>query len=428
MSTADCKNYLIKLFPDTKASGWKRVTKYKNSANQDVRVFQYNGDKMVGIVENDGVLSLVQENESLERKNANPLNYHVTQEDRNAFKDGFEKVASNGLKASDYVFSIWRGFDYDIQSEDETVIYINKLSHWKEHKAQSCTPDETPAEFFPKDWLIEDVNESGTWVFETELTNAKIKKELIKIGFTFDQEFDDYINKDEPPEKESKQKKLKTAADYVFTVWRGEEDYGMRGFKTILITPIKYWNMQNCMYDQPDYTPAKFVPKEWIIDDVNECGTWMMETDLSNEEIHSIMIKQGFIYDKKFDEFIHRDVELKEPSTEHTEYSSTNNFDYFDQSSYTNSSDFLFAIFKRDKVEGGTVILTTPVKIWEHYKCEYDQDCDILGTFFPKEWNIYNVHGNSYFFETNWSHDKIHHEMLNLGFAFNIDFQNHINK
>lgn len=311
MSTADCKNFLIKLFPETKSSLWKRVTKYKNSSNQDVRVFQYNGDKMVGIVESNGVLSLVQENESLERKNSNSLNYHVTQEDRNGFKNGFEKVAANGLKASDYVFSVWRGFDDDIQSEDEKVIYISKLSYWKEHKDQSCTPDEAPLEFFPKDWMIEDVNESGTWVFETELTNDKIKKALIKVGFTFDQEFDDYINKDEPPEKESKPKKLKTAADYVFTVWKGEPSYGMDESKTIFVTPLQYWKTKGYMNDQPDYKPAKFFPKEWIIEDVNEGGTWMMETDLSNEELHSIMIKQGFIYDEKFDEFIHRSVKTR---------------------------------------------------------------------------------------------------------------------
>lgn len=315
MSTAECKNYLIKLFPDTKASGWKRVTKYKNSANQDVRVFQYNGDKMVGIVENDGVLSLVQENESLERKNANALNYHVTQEDRNAFKDGFEKVASNGLKASDYVFSVWRGFDDDIQQENEKVIYISKLSYWQEYKAQTDMPDECPSEFFPKNWVIEDVNECGTWVFDTKLTNSKIKKEFLKLGFTFDQSFDDFINEgeisEEEDDKKSSKSKLKTAADYVFTVWKGEPSYGMEGSKTIFVTPLHYWKSNGYMYDQPDYKPAKFFPKDWKIEDVNEGGTWMMETDLSNEEIHEIMLNHNFVYDENFDIFIHKNVKTR---------------------------------------------------------------------------------------------------------------------
>lgn len=39
MSTADCKGLLVQSYPETTVTQWKRLTKFKNMHEQDIRVF-----------------------------------------------------------------------------------------------------------------------------------------------------------------------------------------------------------------------------------------------------------------------------------------------------------------------------------------------------------------------------------------------------
>ncbi len=94
------------------------------------------------------------------------------------------------------------------------------------------------------------------------------------------------------------------ASDYVFSVYEGESNHlPLKGI-IVYITDLNFWKNNGCMYDMPDYKPLKFMPREWMADDINECGTWFLLTDLDRTDLKQKMIEIGFVYDKAFDEFI----------------------------------------------------------------------------------------------------------------------------
>lgn len=209
ISTTDCKNFLVKLFPETKSTLWKRVTKYKNSDGFYVRVFQYNDDKMIGLVENGDTLSIVKDDDTLERKNSAAVNFHVTSEDRNEFQNGFEpdfnipvrdpdeqesETGKFDQRAKKFIFSVMKE-SMDICDLGEAIfVAIVEYDYWlAEGGLNGDDASDEPANYMPPEWLAEDVNGCGSWLVYTNLTPEQVEAKLKSIGFIWTQEFDDYM-------------------------------------------------------------------------------------------------------------------------------------------------------------------------------------------------------------------------------------------
>lgn len=96
----------------------------------------------------------------------------------------------------------------------------------------------------------------------------------------------------------SSQKSL--AEKYVFTLV--DENHQEFPETTVLITRRSYFEKTGYRYDQADYKPLEFLPEEWNADDINECGTWVIETDLSADEIIATLHDLGCHSDAKYDQ------------------------------------------------------------------------------------------------------------------------------
>lgn len=209
ISTTDCKNFLVKKFPETKSTFWKRVTKYKNADGLYVRVFQYNDDKMVGVVENGNELSIVKDDDTLERKNTASINYHVTEDDRNEFSNGFGRgfnipvrdpneqesvTGQHDPRAKKFIFSVLKE-NMDICDLGSAVfVAIVEYDFWLEEGGlNGDDASDEPANYMPPEWQAEDVNGCGSWLVYTNLTPEQVEAKLKSIGFMWTQEFDDYM-------------------------------------------------------------------------------------------------------------------------------------------------------------------------------------------------------------------------------------------
>lgn len=311
ISTSDCKKYLIENFPETKSTLWKRVTKYKNVDGLNVRVFQYDSGRMVAVLENGDNLSIIKENEDLERKNENNVNYRIEEDSK---KTSNEKMTSSQNGAQNFIFAIWEGEDLMPISQAKTM-YIESLDFWLNEGGLSGEPDDCIIDYFPDEWCAEDVNGHGTWVISTDLNSKDLKSKMIALGFKWSKDFHDYINQDnlnsfdEEDELESINSKKcilgNKPSDYIFTVLKNLDE---NNDVIIYITPISYWKKHGYMYDQPNYKPAEFFPSNWSIEDVNEGGCWVLQTDSKPYEVHTMLLDIGFIYEKSFDEFINSNL------------------------------------------------------------------------------------------------------------------------
>lgn len=206
LSTSDCKQFLISKFPETKITLWKRVTTYKNSEGLSVRVFQYNDDKMIGLLEDGGTLSIVKENDTLERKNAASVNFHVTPEDRNEFADGFnipvrdpnEVESLTGkldARAKKFIFAVSKEQMDMMDLGSSVFIAIVEYDYWLEEGGlDGDNASEEPANYMPPEWQAEDVNGCGSWLVYTNLTPSQVESKMKSIGFVWSQDFDDFIN------------------------------------------------------------------------------------------------------------------------------------------------------------------------------------------------------------------------------------------
>jgi len=209
LSTTDCKNFLVSKFPETKSTLWKRVTKYKNSDGVYVRVFQYNDDKMVGVVENGNTLSIVKDDDTLERKNTASINYHVTEEDRNEFSSGFghdfklpirdpdeheSLTGQHDPRAKKFIFSVIKE-TMDMMDLGLCVfVAIVEYDYWLEEGGlNGDDASDEPANYMPPEWQAEDVNGCGSWLVYTNLTPDQVEAKLKSIGFMWTQEFDDFM-------------------------------------------------------------------------------------------------------------------------------------------------------------------------------------------------------------------------------------------
>lgn len=216
LSTTDCKQFLVNKFPETKTTLWKRVTKYKNTDGQTVRVFQYNDDKMIGLVEKGETLAIVKEDEILERKNSSAINYHVTQEDRNEFSNGFgpeftsdfhynfntpvrdpdELESLTGVFhpcAKKFIFSVLKeGIDM-LDLGACVAVAIVEYNYWLAEGGMNDDASEEPANYMPPEWQAEDLNQGGQWLVYTNLTPDQVEAKLKSIGFMWVKDFDDFI-------------------------------------------------------------------------------------------------------------------------------------------------------------------------------------------------------------------------------------------
>jgi hypothetical protein len=205
ISTSDCKKFLTDKFPETKSVLWKRITKYKNSEGLYVRVFQYNDDKMVGLLEDGDTLSIVKDDGTLERKNSAAVNFHVTPEDRNEFADGFNIpvrdpdevesiVGQYEAGAKKFIFSVYKEQMDMLDLGKSVFIAIVEYDFWLENGFLNDQASYEPANYMPQEWQAEDVNDCGSWLVYTNLTPLEIEAKMKSIGFVWSQDFDDFIN------------------------------------------------------------------------------------------------------------------------------------------------------------------------------------------------------------------------------------------
>lgn len=90
------------------------------------------------------------------------------------------------------------------------------------------------------------------------------------------------------------------ASKYVFSLM--DENNPDFDETTVLMTRRSFFEKNGCMSDQPDSGPLNFLPEEWNSDDVNDCGTWVIDTDLSADEIIATLHDLGCHSDAKFDQ------------------------------------------------------------------------------------------------------------------------------
>lgn len=232
MSTSDCKKFLVDKFPETKSTLWKRVTKYKNADGLYVRVFQYNDDKMIGLVEDGNTLAIVKDDDTLARKNSAPINYHVTEEDRNEFANGWDRKSqagrgSNQIPKNDDDFRSWssdfnipvrdpneqesltgtfdpraKKFIFSVMKEglgmmdlgNSVLIAIVEYDYWLAEGCLNDNASEEPVDYMPPEWQAEDMNQGGSWLVYTNLTPLQVEAKLKSIGFMWTQEFEDFMS------------------------------------------------------------------------------------------------------------------------------------------------------------------------------------------------------------------------------------------
>lgn len=214
LNTEDCKKFLVNRFPKTRSSLWKRVTKYKNTEGLHVRVFQYNSDKMVALLENNGELSIVKENSILERQNEADMNFQVTREDREEFPNGFDSPSGfDSFKvpvrdkdeiesltgqfhagASKFIFAVQKVQMEMMDLGSAIFVGIVEYDFWKAtgYMNDDCTDE--PAQYMPPEWQAEDVNDGGQWLIYTNLTPDELEAKMKSIGFRWEKDFDDYVN------------------------------------------------------------------------------------------------------------------------------------------------------------------------------------------------------------------------------------------
>ena len=107
------------------------------------------------------------------------------------------------------------------------------------------------------------------------------------------------------PASKSSAPKKKGASKYVYSVIDNDmEHLNIPNVQThvVMITNKNDWQASGYMNDQPDYEPAKYMPKNWDADDVNECGTWVICCQLNEEEVIEELEKAGFVSDSAFDQ------------------------------------------------------------------------------------------------------------------------------
>ena len=104
----------------------------------------------------------------------------------------------------------------------------------------------------------------------------------------------------------------KSAADYIYTV-ASLEDYelepepidaasGNQGH-LVLVTKLSHWNAYHYRNDEYDPTPAKYMPDDWLADDLNGCGEWWIECDLSEKQLIDTLEGVGFQSSVEYDTF-----------------------------------------------------------------------------------------------------------------------------
>jgi len=65
VTSADCKAYIVEMYPETKASDWRRRSKSKRDDGAILRVFwNTETNETVGVVEQDGVITGAQQEEA----------------------------------------------------------------------------------------------------------------------------------------------------------------------------------------------------------------------------------------------------------------------------------------------------------------------------------------------------------------------------
>lgn len=108
--------------------------------------------------------------------------------------------------------------------------------------------------------------------------------------------------------KLSATKSIIQASDFIFSVVDGYETLMIpdceRQQHLALITPMKYWLKNKCMYDQPNEKPLKFMPSDWDAEDLNEGGTWFILNDLTEKDFIVKMKEIGFQRSNDFDKFV----------------------------------------------------------------------------------------------------------------------------
>lgn len=172
-------------------------------------------------------------------------------------------ILINGLNFSHYILSLMKEVENKIELiEDSEEV---KYDYWED---------------------------STELLTELEFLNQKllnIKETLTLLGISFT----DKIRNTLP-------------AHYVFSIYEDTNLSTRDGLSghIVYITPLDFWNANGYMFDEPNEIPATMLPIEWNAEDINESGTWFINTDLSAQEVIDKMIEIGFVQDTEFCEFI----------------------------------------------------------------------------------------------------------------------------
>lgn len=72
----------------------------------------------------------------------------------------------------------------------------------------------------------------------------------------------------------------------------------------VITTDEQYWLENGCVNDQEDEMPGLYMPPEWSAEDLNGCGSWLIETELNKKEVTKVLLAKGFKQLKAFSDFI----------------------------------------------------------------------------------------------------------------------------
>jgi len=101
MSTSDCKTLLVEAYPTTNAKAWKRVSKFKNIHNEDIRLFSHHEVGQVWVDEEEGTLSTDPDD---------ILNAQASTLKASDFYVAFESHLENGVQVCSSLMAVYKPY------------------------------------------------------------------------------------------------------------------------------------------------------------------------------------------------------------------------------------------------------------------------------------------------------------------------------
>lgn len=94
------------------------------------------------------------------------------------------------------------------------------------------------------------------------------------------------------------------SSKYIYSVVDNDINPGEPGAHLVMITKKSYFEKTGYMNDQPDYKPLSFFPDDWEAEDVNECGSFYIESPLDEPALVRKLTELGFASSPAFDQLV----------------------------------------------------------------------------------------------------------------------------